>query len=208
MDFGRNFYYIYGSPIRRINMTIPTFDKAINKGLPLGTAPSMKPMPNYGPQAQRMEVPRRVPAPADAIAPAPEAVQENEIPQTFYVSENPGNTPVCEALRASDKNVGGLAEPFNYENDLDEGGKRDLIKPLIDSLREKLAQETLSANDVSKCLNVSHTRITRNFPNGTKLSYILEHLPKPRSIDPDKLVGRLSESAKRELLAKLQQELG
>ena len=181
-------------------MAIPTFDKTINKGLPLGAASVMKPMPSYGLHAQRMEVPRRVPAPADAIAPAPEAVQENEIPQTF-------EAPANEGMRASDKNVGGLAEPFNYENDLDEGGKRDLIKPLIDSLREKLAQETLSANDVSKCLNVSHTRITRNFPNGTKLSYILEHLPKPRSIDPDKLVGRLSEAAKRELLAKLQQEL-
>ena len=193
-------------------MTIPTFDKTINKGLPLGTAPAMKPMPNYGPQAQRMEVPRRVPTPADAIAPAPEAVQENEIPQTFEpvsdldLAVDKASEP-AEPIRASDKNVGGLAEPFNYENDLDEGGKRDLIKPLIESLREKLAQETLSANDVSKCLNVSHTRITRNFPNGTKLSYILEHLPKPRSIDPDKLVGRLSEAAKRELLAKLQQEL-
>lgn len=211
MDFGRKFYYIYGSPIRRINMAIPTFDKAINKGLPLGAAPAMKPMPNYGLHSQRMEVPRRAPAPADAIAPAPEAVQENEIPQTFEPVSDIGRAVdeafETEPIRASDKNVGGLAEPFNYENDLDEGGKRDLIKPLIDSLREKLAQETLSANDVSKCLNVSHTRITRNFPNGTKLSYILEHLPKPRSIDPDKLVGRLSEQAKRELLAKLQQEL-
>lgn len=188
-------------------MTIPTFDKAINKVLPIGAAPAMKPMPNYGLQAQRMEVPRRVPAPADAIAPAPEAVQENEIPQTFDVLKNLGNTPVCEALRATDKNVGGLAEPFNYENDLDESGKRDLVKPLIDSLKEKLAQETLSANDVAKCLNVSHTRITRNFPNGTKLSYILEHLPKPRSIDPEKLLGRLSEAAKREILDRLQREL-
>lgn len=188
-------------------MTNPTFNNAVGKGLPLGTAPSMKPMPNYGLHAQRMEVPRRVPAPAEAIAPAVEAVVENEVAQSFDVHEDTGNTPVCEALRASDKNVGGLAEPFNYENDLDEGGKRDLIKPLIDSLREKLAQETLSANDVSKCLNVSHTRITRNFPNGTKLSYILENLPKPRSIDPEKLLGRLSEAAKREILAKLQQEL-
>ena len=105
------------------------------------------------------------------------------------------------------RTLGGLAEPFNYLNDLDEGMKRDLIKPLIDSLKEKLAQETLSANDVAKCLNVSHTRITRNFPNGTKLSYILENLPKPRSIDPEKLLGRLSESAKREILDRLQREL-
>ncbi len=146
------------------------------------------------------------PTPAEAIAPAPEAVLENDIPQ-MPEPEELEPTPESPVIRASDKNVGGLAEPFNYLNDLDEGMKRDLIKPLIDSLREKLAQETLSANDVAKCLNVSHTRITRNFPNGTKLSYILEHLPKPRSIDPDKLVGRLSEAAKRELLAKLQQEL-
>lgn len=169
---------------------------------PINSVPQMRAMPVQG-----SAVPHTVPSPSDAIAPELEAVQENEIPQTFEVPENPGDTPVCEAIRASDKNVGGLAEPFNYENDLDEGGKRDLIKPLIDSLREKLAQETLSANDVAKCLNVSHTRITRNFPNGTKLSYILEHLPKPRSIDPEKLVGRLSEAAKRELLDKLQKEL-
>ena len=147
------------------------------------------------------------PTPAEAIAPAPEAVLDNQIPQM------PEPEGVCEvqdntAIRASDKFVGGLAEPFNYLNDLDEGGKRDLIKPLIDSLKEKLAQETLSANDVAKCLNVSHTRITRNFPNGTKLSYILENLPKPRSIDPEKLLGRLSESAKREILDRLQRELG
>ncbi len=146
------------------------------------------------------------PTPAEAIAPAPEAVLENELPQ-MPEPEDTGSAPESHAMRASDKFVGGLVEPFNYENDLDEGMKRDLIKPLIDSLREKLTQETLSANDVAKCLNVSHTRITRNFPNGTKLSYILENLPKPRSIDPDKLVGRLSEQAKRELLAKLQQEL-
>ena len=146
------------------------------------------------------------PTPAEAIAPAPEAVLENDIPQ-MPEPEELEPAPESPVIRASDKNVGGLAEPFNYLNDLDEGMKRDLIKPLIDSLKEKLAQETLSANDVAKCLNVSHTRITRNFPNGTKLSYILENLPKPRSIDPDKLVGRLSEQAKRELLAKLQQEL-
>lgn len=158
---------------------------------PVNSVPQVPAMPVHG------EVPVNVPSPSDAIAPTPEAVQENEIPQTFE----------SEGLRASDKNFGGLTDPFNYENDLDEGGKRDFVKPLIDSLREKLSQVTLSANDVAKCLNVSHTRITRNFPNGTKLSYILENLPKPRSIDPEKLVGRLSESAKRELLAKLQQEL-
>ena len=147
------------------------------------------------------------PTPSEAIAPAPEAVLDNQIPQ-IPEPEDIGSVPETEPVRASDKFVGGLAEPFNYLNDLDEGGKRDLIKPLIDSLKEKLAQETLSANDVAKCLNVSHTRITRNCPNGTKLSYILENLPKPRSIDPEKLLGRLSESAKREILAKLQQELG
>jgi hypothetical protein len=146
------------------------------------------------------EIPTNVPSPSDAIAPTPEAVQENEIPQTF-------DAPASAGMRASDKNVGGLTDPFNYENDLDEGGKRDFVKPLIDSLKEKLSQATLSANDVAKCLNVSHTRITRNYPNGTKLSEILANLPKPRTIDPDKLVGRLSEQAKRELLAKLQQEL-
>ena len=147
------------------------------------------------------------PTPAEAIAPAPEAVLESQLPQ-MPEPEELEPAPESPAIRASDKFVGGLVEPFNYPNDLDEGMKRDLIKPLIDSLKEKLAQETLSANDVAKCLNVSHTRITRNFPNGTKLSYILENLPKPRTIDPDKLVGRLSETAKRELLAKLQQELG
>lgn len=148
------------------------------------------------------------PTPAKAIEPAPEAVLEDigEVPQ-MPEPEDIGCTPESPAMRASDKFVGGLVEPFNYENDLDEGMKRDLIKPLIDSLREKLAQETLSANDVAKCLNVSHTRITRNFPNGTKLSYILGHLPKPRSIDPEKLLGRLSESAKREILDRLQREL-
>ena len=146
------------------------------------------------------------PTPAEAITPAPEAVLENDIPQ-MPEPEELEPAPESPVIRASDKNVGGLAEPFNYLNDLDEGMKRDLIKPLIDSLKEKLAQETLSANDVAKCLNVSHTRITRNFPNGTKLSYILENLPKPRSIDPEKLLGRLSESAKREILDRLQREL-
>lgn len=178
---------------------------------PINSVPNMRAMPVQG-----STVPNDVPSPSDAIAPTPEAVQENEIPQTFdpnAVPENPGSTPVSVpenaplGMRASDKNVGGLTDPFNYENDLDEGGKRDFVKPLIDSLKEKLSQATLSANDVAKCLNVSHTRITRNYPNGTKLSEILANLPKPRTIDPDKLVGRLSEQAKRELLAKLQQEL-
>jgi hypothetical protein len=163
---------------------------------PINSVPKMPSMPVQG----TTEIPTNVPSPSDAIAPAPEAVQENEIPQTF-------EAPVSAGMRASDKNVGGLTDPFNYENDLDEGGKRDFVKPLIDSLKEKLSQATLSANDVAKCLNVSHTRITRNYPNGTKLSEILANLPKPRTIDPDKLVGRLSEQAKRELLAKLQQEL-
>ena len=163
---------------------------------PINSVPKMPSMPVQG----ATEVPTNVPTPSDAIAPTPEAVQENEIPQTF-------EAPTNEGMRASDKNVGGLTDPFNYENDLDEGGKRDFVKPLIDSLKEKLSQATLSANDVAKCLNVSHTRITRNYPNGTKLSEILTNLPKPRTIDPDKLVGRLSEQAKRELLAKLQQEL-
>ena len=158
---------------------------------PVNSVPQMPSMPMQG------KLPTNVPSPTDAIAPTPEAVQENEIPQSFEP----------EGVRASDKNFGGLTEPFNYENDLDEGGKRDFVKPIIESLKERLAQETLSANDVAKCLNVSHTRITRNFPNGTKLSYILENLPKPRSIDPEKLVGRLSESAKRELLDRLQREL-
>lgn len=160
---------------------------------PINSVPQMPSMPTQG-----APIPQNVPSPSDAIAPAPEAVQENEIPQAF---------PANEGVRASDKNVGGLADPFNYENDLDEGGKRDFVKPLIDLLKEKLAQSTLSANDVAKCLNVTHTRITRNFPNGTKLSYILANLPKPRSIDPDKLLGRLSEANKKELLAKLQDEL-
>jgi hypothetical protein len=163
---------------------------------PINSVPKMPSMPVQG----TTEIPTNVPSPSDAIAPTPEAVQENEIPQTF-------EAPVSAGMRASDKNVGGLTDPFNYENDLDEGGKRDFVKPLIDSLKEKLSQATLSANDVAKCLNVSHTRITRNYPNGTKLSEILANLPKPRTIDPDKLVGRLSEQAKRELLAKLQQEL-
>lgn len=179
---------------------------------PINSVPQMRAMPVQG-----SAVPRNVPSPSDAIAPTPEAVQENEIPQTFEpdaIPENPACTPVSVpenapiGMRASDKNVGGLTDPFNYENDLDEGGKRDFVKPLIESLKEKLSQATLSANDVAKCLNVSHTRITRNYPNGTKLSEILANLPKPRTIDPDKLVGRLSEQAKRELLAKLQQELG
>ena len=179
---------------------------------PINSAPQMRVMPVQG-----SAIPHSVPSPSDAIAPTLEAVQENEIPQTFEalnaIPENPGCTPVSVpenaplGMRASDKNVGGLTDPFNYENDLDEGGKRDFVKPLIDSLQEKLSQATLSANDVAKCLNVSHTRITRNYPNGTKLSEILANLPKPRTIDPDKLVGRLSEQAKRELLAKLQQEL-
>ena len=163
---------------------------------PINSVLKMPSMPVQG----ATEIPTNVPSPSDAFAPTPEAVQENKIPQTF-------EAPVSAGMRASDKNVGGLTDPFNYENDLDEGGKRDFVKPLIDSHKEKLSQATLSANDVAKCLNVSHTRITRNYPNGTKLSYILENLPKPRSIDPEKLVGRLSEQAKRELLAKLQQEL-
>lgn len=186
---------------------------------PINSVPQMRAMPVQG-----SAVPHNVPSPSDAIAPAVEAVVENEVAQSFSapkapafdpnaVPENPGNTPVSVpenapiGMRASDKNVGGLTDPFNYENDLDEGGKRDFVKPLIDSLKEKLSQATLSANDVAKCLNVSHTRITRNYPNGTKLSEILANLPKPRTIDPEKLVGRLSEQAKRELLAKLQQEL-
>ena len=177
---------------------------------PINSVPKMPSIPVQGapvptnvpsPSDAIAPVPTNVPSPSDAIAPTPEAVQENEIPQTFEAQETNG-------LRASDKNVGGLTDPFNYENDLDEGGKRDFVKPLIDSLKEKLAQATLSANDVAKCLNVSHTRITRNYQNGTKLSFILENLPKPRSIDPDKLVNRLSESAKRELLVKLTKELG
>ena len=173
---------------------------------PINSAPKVPTMPVQG-------IPKSVPSPSDAIAPTPEAVHDNEIPQSTAAPKyTDDRTPVSilpdnEAFRASDKNVGGLTDPFNYENDLDEGGKRDFVKPLIDTLREKLAQATLSANDVAKCLNVSHTRITRNFPNGTKLSYILQNLPKPRSIDPEKLVGRLSEASKRELLAKLQQEL-
>ena len=162
---------------------------------PIGTVPQMPSMPVQG-----STIPTNVPSPSDAIAPAVEAVEENDVAQSFTVQ-------ATEGMRASDKNVGGLTDPFNYENDLDEGGKRDFVKPLIDSLKEKLSQATLSANDVAKCLNVSHTRITRNYPNGTKLSEILANLPKPRTIDPDKLVSRLSESAKRELLAKLQQEL-
>lgn len=162
---------------------------------PINSVPQMRAMPVQG-----STVPNDVPSPSDAIAPAVEAVVENEVAQSFATQN--------EGMRASDKNVGGLTDPFNYENDLDEGGKRDFVKPLIDSLKEKLSQATLSANDVAKCLNVSHTRITRNYPNGTKLSEILANLPKPRTIDPDKLVGRLSESAKRELLAKLQSELG
>ena len=187
---------------------------------PINSVPQMRAMPVQG-----STVPRNVPSPSDAIAPTPEAVTENEVAQSFSapkapafdphaVPENPDCTPVSVpevapiGMRASDKNVGGLTDPFNYENDLDEGGKRDFVKPLIESLKEKLAQSTLSANDVAKCLNVSHTRITRNYPNGTKLSFILENLPKPRSIDPDKLVNRLSESAKRELLVKLTKELG
>jgi len=178
---------------------------------PINSVPQMRAMPVQG-----SAVPHNVPSPSDAIAPTPEAVQENDIRPSFdpnAIPENLGNTPVSVpenapiGMRASDKNVGGLTDPFNYENDLDEGGKRDFVKPLIDSLKEKLSQATLSANDVAKCLNVSHTRITRNYPNGTKLSEILANLPKPRTIDPDKLVGRLSEQAKRELLAKLQQEL-
>lgn len=185
---------------------------------PINSAPKMPSMPV---QEVASGLPTNVPSPSEAIAPAPEAVAENEVAQSFSapkapafdpnaVPENPASVPENApiGMRASDKNVGGLTDPFNYENDLDEGGKRDFVKPLIDSLKEKLAQETLSANDVAKCLNVSHTRITRNFPNGTKLSEILANLPKPRTIDPDKLVGRLSEQAKRELLAKLQQELG
>ena len=167
---------------------------------PINSVPQMPSMPVQG-----STVPQNVPSPSDAIAPAPEAIQENEIQQTFATNtDGREDAPV----RASDKFVGGLTDPFNYENDLDEGGKRDFVKPLIESLKEKLAQSTLSANDVAKCLNVSHTRITRNYPNGTKLSFILENLPKPRSIDPDKLVNRLSESAKRELLVKLTKELG
>ena len=168
---------------------------------PINSVPNIPTMPVQG----ASEVPTNVPSPSDAIAPTPEAVQENEIPQTFDTQASvPENAPV----RASDKNVGGLTDPFEYENDLDEGGKRDFVKPLIDSIKEKLSQATLSANDVAKCLNVSHTRITRNYPNGTKLSEILTNLPKPRTIDPDKLVGRLSEQAKRELLIKLTKELG
>ena len=190
LDFRSKFYYIYGSPIRRINIMIPINPNNSAQIRPVNSVPQMPSMP-------AQELPTNVPSPTDAIAPTPEAVQENEIPQSFEP----------EGVRASDKNFGGLTEPFNYENDLDEGGKRDFVKPIIESLKERLAQETLSANDVAKCLNVSHTRITRNFPNGTKLSYILENLPKPRSIDPEKLVGRLSESAKRELLDRLQREL-
>ena len=186
---------------------------------PINSVPKMPSMPVQG-----SDIPKTVPNPSDAIAPTVEAIVENEVAQSFTapkepdfdpnaIPENPGDVAVKVpenaplGMRAADKNVGGLTDPFNYENDLDEGGKRDFVKPLIDSLKEKLSQATLSANDVAKCLNVSHTRITRNYPNGTKLSEILANLPKPRSIDPEKLVGRLSEQAKRELLAKLQQEL-
>ena len=179
-----------------INHMIPINPNNSVQVRPINSVPEMPSMPVQG----ATEIPTSVPSPSEAIAPTPEAVQENEIQQTF-------KAPVNEGMRASNKNVGGLTDPFNYENDLDEGGKRDFVKPLIDSLKEKLSQATLSANDVAKCLNVSHTRITRNFPNGTKLSYILENLPKPRSIDPEKLLGRLSEAAKREILDRLQREL-
>lgn len=135
----------------------------------------------------------QIPTPSKAIEPTPEAVAEN--------SQN-----VC-APEPEETQGEALAEPFQYVNDLDEAGKIEFVQPLIRNLKEKLAKPTLSANDVAKCLNFTHTRITRNFPNGTKLSHILANLPKPRSIDPDKLLGRLSEASKKELLAKLQQEL-
>lgn len=178
-----------------------------NLGIPsIGQAQQVRNIPLRQQGICIPQTPARVPTPAEAIAPTSEAIEENQIPQSdpAFPVNSVENEPECPTP-ASERDT--LSEAFEYINDLDEAGKRDFVQPIIKALKERLAKDTLSANDVAKCLNLSHTRITRNFPNGTKLSYILANMPRARSIDPGKLICRLSASAKKELLEKLQQEL-
>lgn len=145
--------------------------------------------PNYPAQVH-------VPTPAQATAPTQEAIEENEIQQSFEPDNHPNN------------HQNKLADPFEYINDLqDDMSKKQFLRPLFDRLMEKLSKPTLSANDVANILGFSHTRITRNYPNGTSLSFIMQNMPRPRQIDPEKLLDRLSPKAKAELLARLQAEV-
>lgn len=128
---------------------------------------------------------RSVPTPGEAIAPAPEAVEENEVAPSY-------------------KTAGLLRDSFEYVNDLDDEGKEKLAS----RIRERFSSPTMSANFVAFLLGVTHTRLTRRFPKGTKLSEILEAGILPREAQVDKLVARMSEGNKRELLKKLQAELG
>lgn len=128
---------------------------------------------------------RNVPTPGEAIAPSPEAVVENEVAQSF-------------------KTAGLLRDSFEYVNDLDDEGKAKLAS----RIRERFSSPTMSANFVAFLLGVTHTRLTRRFPKGTKLSEILEAGILPREAQVEKIVARMSEGNKRELLKKLQAELG
>ena len=128
---------------------------------------------------------RNVPTPGEAIAPTPEAVEENEVPQSV-------------------KTAGLLRDSFEYVNDLDDEGKTKLAS----RIRERFSSPTMSANFVAFLLGVTHTRLTRRFPKGTKLSEILEAGILPREAQVEKIVARMSEGNKRELLKKLQAELG
>lgn len=128
---------------------------------------------------------RNVPTPGEAIEPTPEAVQENEVAPSF-------------------KTAGLLRDSFEYVNDLDNEGKAKLVS----RIRERFSSPTMSANFVAFLLGVTHTRLTRRFPKGTKLSEILEAGILPREAQVEKIVARMSEGNKRELLKKLQAELG
>lgn len=159
---------------------------------PMGRVPTMnsaqaRPIPVMPGMAevQRHEVPRNVPTPAQAIAPTQEAVEENEIPQSV----------------ASEGSY--IRDSFEYENDLTEMQLREFTSVL----REKLSAKTWSANLVAQVLGLTHTRITRHFPKGTKLSEILANRPGKREINVDKLLKRMNDDQKRALVAKLQNDL-
>jgi hypothetical protein len=127
---------------------------------------------------------RHVPTPQKAMAPEPEAVNENEVAPS-------------EQAHAPTKGVR-LNDARNYVNDLNEEQIERFVQPLRDKFREK----TVSANVIANALCLTHSRITRNFPDGTKLSEILAAKLSPRIVTLTKLMTRLSHSDK-EMLRKL-----
>lgn len=150
----------------------------------VGTVPSPN-MPRVAPMRQMASIPvRHVPTPQEAMAPEPEAVSENEV-----LPSEPAHAPT-KGIRLNDAR--------NYVNDLTEEQIERFVKPLRDKFREK----TVSANVIANALCLTHSRITRNFPDGTKLSEILAANLSPRIVTLTKLMGRLSHSDK-ETLRKL-----